>query len=347
MKDVDFLNLPVKTCKFVNRLSELGLDRNKIYGLFVMLGIYVGAPNTKEKLEENFRHLNEILPIDRSRNIDEVVGHLYAGYDHELNEFCFRSGADFKFREIKIPDVDKAFSIITLKDEGLLQTSVTSVEKLADSTHLYDAFLLALGASSVKGEATLLEAFTCGIFQIQLLATSDISGARQIAEVIRTFLPLVYARCFKTLLEGQIDYFVTLNDTQVALLELMLPMDQGYAQQMWGFQSHLFFQEGESITGLEELTAAEWHSWVLDKAKVIDAAYPGQLKPLSQSDISLSGAPIWGSSVGEFDACDAFIDEVWGYSANSLATHVEVQEYRALMVHVIYSSLTSSRETLH
>ena len=76
MNEADFENLPEQTSQFVRRLSELGLDRPRIFGLFVMLGLYAGAPDTKEKLDELFSKLNLFLPIDRSKNIDEVVGHL-------------------------------------------------------------------------------------------------------------------------------------------------------------------------------------------------------------------------------------------------------------------------------
>ena len=344
MKDADFVSLPIETRQFVSRLSDLGMDRTRIYGLFVMLGVYSGAPNTKEELDALFSRLSVILPIDRSKNIDEVIGHIYDGYDRELNEFCYRSGVDFEFREIKIPNVEKTFSIIYLKDEGLLKTNVQSVEKLVDATRLYDSFLLALGSSSVKRNATLLEAFTCGIFQIQLLAKIDISGSRQIAEAIRGFLPLFYARCFVTLINNSIVYFMGLGDSQIALLELMQPMDQDYAQQMWSFQSHLFFHDGISIEGLENLNPLDWYEWVLDRAQKFDTAYPNQLKTFSQSKITLPDIPSWAHTVKEFAVCDAYIQEVWGYSSNSLATKIEILEYRALMIHLIYSSLTSSRD---
>ena len=120
MNELDFLKLPSETRQFVLRLKDLGFDRARIYGLFVMLGMYVAAPNTQEKIDSLFFRLNLLLPIDRTKNIDEEVGHLYDGFDNLINEFCFRSGVEFNFREVTIPKVEKSFYIVYLRDEGLL-----------------------------------------------------------------------------------------------------------------------------------------------------------------------------------------------------------------------------------
>jgi len=347
MNEADFENLPEQTCQFVRRLSDLGLDRARIFGLFVLLGLYAGAPDTKEKLDELYSKLNLFLPIDRSKNIDEVVGHLYDGYDREINEFCFRSGAELSFRKIEIPGTSKIIAVVSPRDEGLLSTSVKSVEKLADATRLYDSFLVSLGRSSVSRGANLLEAFTCGVFQIQLHAQSDISGSRQFAMLVRSCLPLFYSRCFNVLIEGQVDYFLNLECTQIALLELMQPMDSDYAEQMWGFQSHLFYRENKVIPGLEKIALIDWHKWVLDRGRAFDLAYPSQLIPFSRSNITLSDIPHWASEVSDFETCDKYIHRVWGFCAESLSTKTELIDYRALQVHLIYSALTQSRELLH
>lgn len=347
MNEADFENLPEQTSQFVRRLSELGLDRPRIFGLFVMLGLYAGAPDTKEKLDELFSKLNLFLPIDRSKNIDEVVGHLYDGYDSEINEFCYRSGVELSFRQIQIPGTDKIIAVVRPRDEGLLNATVKGVEKLADATLLYDSFLVALGRSSVLRGASLLEAFTCGVFQIQLHAQSDVSGSRQFAMLVRSCLPLFYAKCFRVLIEGQVDYFLGLEGTQIALQELMHPMHNNYAQQMWGFQSHLFYHENNLIPGLEEISPIDWHSWVLDRGRAFDLAYSSGLIPFSGSNITLADIPHWVSEVSDFAICDQYIHRVWGFGADSLSTKAELIEYRALLVHLIYSSLTQSRELLH
>ena len=217
MNEADLENLPEPTRLFVRRLSDLGLDRTRIFGFFVMLGLYAGGPNTQEKIDEIFSKLNLYLPIDRSKNIDEVVGHIYPGYDGQINEFCYRSGVSLTFRKIQIPGSSETISIVYPKDEGLLSTSVMRIDKLADAAQLYDAFLLSLGRSTIKHEANLLEAFTCGIFQVQLHALSDTKGAMQFAMLVQSCLPLVYSRCFKVLLEGQTEYFLGLELSQIAL----------------------------------------------------------------------------------------------------------------------------------
>jgi hypothetical protein len=342
-----FTDLPISTVKFVDRLVELGFDQTRIYGLFVVIGMCAGAPNTKEKIDELFSNLQKILPIDRSKNIDEVVGHLYDGYDRQLNEFCFRSGTEFNFREIKVPKVEKSFYIVNLQNEGLLDQSITSVKKLSDSTKLFDSLLCALGKSSENRNATLIEAFCCGIFQMQLHAQSDVNGAMQIAELIKAMIPPFFSRCFIAVYSGQVDYFVGLVAGQISLLSLMQPMEHNYAKQMWGFQSSIFFKDSQSISGIDDLTNREWYELVIEKAIEFDKKYPTELLPLSSSNVELSNLPTWSNAIRSFEICDAYIEEVWGYSSDKPLSSFESLEYKALLLHLIYSTLTSTREILH
>lgn len=347
MNEHDIDNLPESTCEFVRRLSEIGLDRTRIFGFFVMLGFYAGGPNTLEKIDKIFAKLNLYLPVDRSKNIDEVVGDVYPGYDGQINEFCYRSGVQLTFRKIQIPGSSETVSIVCPKDEGLLSTSVKSIDKLADAAQLYDSFLLSLGRFSIKNEMSLLEAYTCGIFQIQLHALSDTKGAMQFATLVQSCLPLVYSRCFKALIEGQTEYFLGLELPQIALLELMQPMPDDYAQQMWGFQSGLLYRDQTLIKGVNRLTVHDWHAWILENARNFDTKYPTQLIPFSRSNISLSDVPKWWLGVESFNNCDAYIEKVWGYSATSLSSDVETLEYKALLLHLVYASLTSAREVVN
>ena len=347
MIESDFLGLPAHTRKFVERIHYDGLDRVRVHGLFVMVGLCAGAPDTQSRIEELFQTLNLAVPVDRTRNIDEVVGDVYDGYDREISEFCFRSGAELEFREIRIPNVDKSLFIVDSRDHGLFDVEVASIERLADASRLYDAFIAALGRSSATRDATLLEAFSCGIMQMQLHARTDVFGARQIAELIRSCLPLTYSQYFSTLSGNRIEYFLGLERGQVPLLSLMQAMDIEYAQQMWGFQSSLFYRDQEPIGGIDNLSVRDWHDWVVQTALQFDSAYPTGLVPFSGSKVELSELPAWHSGIEIFDACDTYINEVWGYSASSICGAIATLEYKALLVHLVYSSLTSARERRH
>jgi hypothetical protein len=343
----DFLGLPAHTRKFVERIHDDGLDRVRVHGFFVMLGLCAGAPDTQSRIEELFQTLNLAVPLDRTRNIDEVVGHVYDGYDREISEFCFRSGAELEFREIEIPNVDKGLFIVDSRDHGLFDVEVSSIERLADGSRLYDAFIAALGLSSSNRNTTLVEAFSCGIMQMQLHARTDVFGARQIAELIRSCLPLIYAQYYSALRGNRIEYFLGLERGQVPLLSLMQAMNMEYAQQMWGFQSSLFYRDQEPISGIDNLSVRDWHDWVVQNALQFDSAYPRGLVPLSGSKIQLTDLPKWQADIGRFDVCDAYISKAWGYSASSIIGEIETLEYKALLVHLVYSSLTSARERLH
>ena len=350
MKESDNFGLPQSTRLFVDRLVQLGFDRERVFGFFTLIGLYAGAPNTQDKLQDLFAKLETLLPIDRTKNLDEIVGDVYNGYDREINEFCYRSGLNadfFGFREIKIPNTNKSIFVINPKDEGVLGTDVLAVNKLSDATRLFDAFILALGKQSSSRGASLLEAFQCGIFQIQLLASSDVNGSMQIAKAIRSLLPPLFSRCFNSFTSAQVDYFLGLETGQLALLSLMNEMEQEYAQQMWGFQSSLFFREGKPLAAIGDLDVFQWHDWVIKNAEVFSQAYPIELLPFSRSKITLTDLPIWNESVITFEVCDQYINSVWGYTAAKLENLFQSMEYKALVVHVIYSSLTSSREVKH
>ncbi len=347
MIESDFFGLPAHTQQFAERIHHDGLDRVRVHGLFVMLGLCAVAPDTQSRIEELFRTVNLAVPVDRTRSIDEVVGHVYDGYDREISEFCFRSGAELEFCEIKIPDVDKSLYIVDSRDHGLFDVEVASIERLADASRLYDAFIAALGRSSATRDATLVESFSCGIMQMQLHARTDVFGARQIAELIRSCLPLIYSQYFSVLSGNRIEYFLGLERGQVPLLSLMQAMDMEYAQQMWGFQSSLFYRDQEPIGGIDDLSVRDWHNWVLQNALQFDSAYPTGLVPFSGSKVELSELPAWHSGIEVFDACDAYINKVWGYSASSICGAIATLEYKALLVHLVYSSLTNARERLH
>ena len=350
MNESDNLGLPQSTRLFVDRLVQLGFDRERVFGFFTLTGLYAGAPNTQVKLQELFSKLETLLPIDRLKNLDEIVGEVYNGYDREINEFCYRSGLNadyFGFREIKIPNTNKSIFVVNLKDEGVLDTDVLAVNNLSDATRLFDAFMLALGKQSSSRGASLLEAFQCGIFQMQLHANSDVNGSMQIAKAIRSLLPPLFSRCFDSFTSAQLDYFLGLETGQLALLSLMHEMEQDYAQQMWGFQSSLFFREGKPLAGIGDLDLFQWHDWVIKNTEAFSEAYPSQLLPFSRSKITLTDLPVWNESVRSFKVCDQYINAIWGYTATKIENSFQSMEYKALVVHVIYSSLTSSRDVKH
>lgn len=346
-KESDLSGLPLETKQFIYRLESLGLDRVRIYGLFALVGLYVGAPDTQERLDALFSNVQLVLPIDRSKNIDEEIGHLFDGYHNQISEFCFRSGGEFNFREMKAPNTDKPFYIVNNKDEGLLNKKIKSVEKLVDASRLYDSFIFSLGESSLIRDVSIIDTFKCGVFQIQLHAMSDVKGSRQIADAIRILMPSFLHTCFQTLISGKVEYFLGLEPIQIVLLNLMQPMERDYTQQMWAFQSHLLYSDGNLIEGIGELDSKEWFDWVLEKAQNFDSIYPTNLIPLSKSNITLSSIPIWNKEITNFKKCDAFIKNVWGYSSNSINNKIELYEYKALLAHLIYSSLASSREVIH
>jgi len=91
MTESDYLGLPAQTQRFVERLQQLGFDRDRVFGFFTLIGLYAGAPNTQDKLRELFASLEALLPIDRSKNLDEVVGDDVLRYrvSVSLNGVCF------------------------------------------------------------------------------------------------------------------------------------------------------------------------------------------------------------------------------------------------------------------
>ena len=75
--------------------------------------------------------------------------------------------------------------------------------------------------------------------------------------------------------------------------------------------------------------------------------YLDGLLPLSDSNVVLQDLPEWGSEISDFRAVDDYINKVWGYSGFDVLSVIQGREYRALLTHVIYSSLTQSKEKTH
>lgn len=59
----DFSGLPDQTKQFVQRLLELGVDRTRVHGLFVLLGLYAGTPRPQDEIETVFGCLDPVLQI--------------------------------------------------------------------------------------------------------------------------------------------------------------------------------------------------------------------------------------------------------------------------------------------
>ena len=97
----------------------------------------------------------------------------------------------------------------------------------------------------------------------------------------------------------------------------------------------------------DRLSNREWFEWVLQNAVEFDEKYSSQILPFNSSNITLSDVPTWNKNVRVFETCDSYIEQVWGFTSAKLENNFESLEYKALLVHLIYSSLTSSKEIVH
>lgn len=349
--DTDLIGLPIQTSEFVTSAHNFGFDRVQIHGIFVLLGLNAGTPRSEEEISDLFHSLDVTIPIDRTENLDDRVGHFYTGYEHILGEFCFRLGVEFDFRVLDeiIEGERLAHGITTLdvKNHNQLDTTVENVTMLADSTRLYGALLTELGQLTSSLSRSLADAFSCGIFQIQLIAGFDASGACQISHMINRYRPIFLKQLVEAVTNNQLDYFLNLNALHIPLIQLMGTMENGYARQLWAFQSWLCYENQKPIEGVLDLNPREWHHWVVQQASKFDNAYPEGTEPFSRSGTPLDCVPLWGAEILEFEKCDSFVSKVWGYQASDIFNEIELSEYRALVVHTVYASLTSNKELLH
>ena len=344
--DTDLASLPKNTKKFVEWLPQLGLSNQQIHGLFVLVGLCAGTPRTADELEELYSSLQQVIPHDQSALINHLVDEFFEEYQLPLEEFCLRSGYDFEFRPISIREDVEPFYLLNLQGHKLLDPEVNGISKLADSSRLFQSFLTALGESTCRQNRTLKEAFMAGVYQMQHMSQIDLFAVQQLSHVISTSVPLAIGHAFRAITRNILDYSYNGEVEQAPLHTLMSSMERDYAQHMWGFQSSLFFHDQQRINGVFELEPSGWHRWVTDRARAFGDAYPTQLVGFSQSGATLVGVPAWADEVNDFEACDDFINFVWGFSADTLTNGMELLEYKALMIHTVYASLTISRDTL-
>lgn len=344
--DTDLASLPKITKKFVEWLPQLGLSEQQIHGLFVLVGLYAGTPRTADEIEEIYTPLQQVIPHDQRAVINHLVDEFFEEYQLPLEEFCLRSGFEFEFRPIKIREDMEPFHLLNLRDHKLLDPEVNGVSKLADASRLFQSFLTALGESTFRQNRSMKEAFLAGVYQMQHMGQIDLYAVQQLSHLISTSVPLVIGHAFRAITRNTLDYSLNGEIEQAALHTLMSSMERDYAQQMWSFQSCLFFHDQQRISGVAELEPKDWHRWVTDRARAFSDAYPTQLVGFSQSGATLVGVPAWAAEVNDFKACDDFIGFVWGFSADTLKNEMELLEYKALMIHTVYASLALSRDTL-
>ena len=344
--DTDLSSLPKSTRQLVERLPQLGFSEQQVHGLFVMVGLYAGTPRTVEEIQELYSAIQKVLPHDQSAIINHLVDEFFEEYQLPLEEFCFRSGYDFEFQPIECMKGMEPANLLMLRDHGLLDAEVSGVNKLASASRLFQSFLTALGESTFRQKRSIKEAFLAGVYQMQHMAQLDLHAVQQLSQIISTSSPLVIGHLFTAITRNSIDYTLGCENEQMPLYTLMSGMDTDYAQQLWAFQSHLLFHGESRIEGVADLDPERWHFWVLDRAKAFSEAYPSQLVGLSKSNATLFDLPKWNESVNEFEVCDSFIETAWGFNAKTLRNDMELLEYKALMIHVVYASLTFSRENV-
>ena len=344
--DTDLASLPQSTSDFVGWLAKLGLDEQQIHGLFVLLGLYVGTPRPKEEAEQLMARLMQVLPHERNVFVDNLVSDFFEGFEQPLEEFCFRAGIDYEFRSFSVAEDMAPLQVLTPRNHGLLAPDVVSLENLADTSRLFQSLLIALGECTFCKKRSLKEAFFAGVFQMQNIAVVDKRAARQLSYLLSTSTPLAVGHGFDALRQNTIEYSLNLRSEQACIHRLMLGVSPSYAKQMWAFQSALFFHDEKPISDVSALDPSAWHRWVIDRTKLFGEAYPTQLLGFSQSGQNLVGVPAWDGEINNFDACDQFINYVWGFSANSLRNNMELLEFKALMAYLVYASLTLSRETI-
>lgn len=346
MIDSDFEGLPENAINYAKSLYSLGVDRVRVHGLFVLLGLYAGAPRELSELQNLFKNLDNVMLVDRSRNIDDIVGEFYQGYDFEINEFCYRSGFPFEFKKIKAQNSANLFSIVTMKDEKILNSKVKSMNILSDSFDLYDSFIFSIGKSTSLNNKSLKDAFSCGIFQIQLHAMHDEFGAKQISTVLQKYAPLFYTKCISVLYGNNIDYFLGLEKEQIPLLGLMSSLDGKFCQELWAFQSTLFYDEdGKHIGDSDIVDIDHFHAWTVKKAMDFYMKYGSRMIPYSLSGAKISEIPPWKCLASDIMSCDSYIKSVWGYELSATSNKIINLEYRAILIFIIYLSLTKAIES--
>ena len=313
----------------------------------MLVGLYAGTPRTEQEIEELIPPIQNAIPHERDIVIDHLVEDFFDSYKLPLEEFCFRSGWDFEFRPLRFSEDSDPSQVLTPQDHNLLDTDVVEIKDLMSASRLFQTLLTALGESTCRQERSFKEAFLAGVYQMQQLAQIDASGIQQLNTLITQAIPLVIGHSFTAITQNTIEYSLGCEPEQIPLHTLMSSMQPEYAQQLWSFQSALLFHEARRIQGVAELDVEDWHRWVADRAEAFKDAYSDQLVGFSQSGNTLNEVPIWGKEVNDFNNCDAFINSVWGLSFTMIRNRIELLEYKALIIHVVYASLTMSKEEIH
>ena len=324
------LALPKETEAVAERLTRLGFSDEQVHGVFVFLGLYVGTPRTEEALKEVFEQLEKSIPTERQRNIVDLVADFYPGYVDVLEEYVHR--LDWPFPADCV--------VFKPRIHGLLPE--IKREKLADATRLTMGLLHQLGASTSVGGQTYKQSFYCGVYQAQLIGVADSEAAQHIEAALFDLLPLVVGEALNALRHDNREYFLALENGQIPFSALASSKSEEYTQLVWAFQSSLFYRDQKPIANINRLTVQQWHEWAYRNALAFGERHLDALLPFALSGHVLNGIPTWPSEIADFDAVDVSIYKIWGYQASELTSLIEELEYKALVIHLVYSSLTQS-----
>lgn len=337
MDNEDFTGLSSELIAFVQKLENIGIDRTRIFGLFFMLGLYTSAPTSEESGDAIYEILSRYF-VEKPSLSDELINYSLqgsTGFSKQINEFCYRTGFEFS-----------SSSILNPKNESLLDQNIFHIEKLSYSNKLFDSFLNSLGDSILNYKVNLCEAFFCGYFQMMNIGQLDINAAYEVGSTIKASQPVIYGAAIFAFCNGHIDYFIKLENIQIALRHLAGPLNIEYLKQLWIFQSYIFYEDGVPIQEVHSLELKHFHAWVLHNAISFDKdTYPNGLMPYSQSNNDLHDIPVF-ENISTLEECDRYINIKWGYTYDSLSNDIERLEYKGLIILLIYFSLTKSREKI-
>ena len=344
--DLIMESLPAATRIYIRRMHNLGFTNNQILGHFFVLGAVIATPASVDEREQNKQAITALAPFDHNVPLDDLIGPRFIPQERPIEEFLHWLGIEIDFRLVEIEGL-KPRQTLTPKSHGLFAAEHNNVTTMASAHGLYLDFYEVLGTRMNETSINVSEALQIGIFQQQLNFMTDSKATRDINNCLNDFMsPLLKAvRDFGMC--GTPERIDQQLDTQIALQGLWGGLDDLFMSVAWPFQSWLFFQDGNPLPGVEDLSHEEFWVHACEQGTKLLMHHFDSIPRLSETSVKLDALPSWGSQDFSFETVNKLINSIWGYDINSNAHYTDVLHYRACLIHCIYSALCKETETIH
>ena len=241
-----------------NLLNQFGYDQNSKCGFLFFMGGSMLTMSSENEMEDLRTAQNQLAQFDINKEYEELLGPLNDIYIQKLfEEFVWRLDAAIETRKVTVPGTDITVSEFIFKNNHLLKSDDSKVEKLFDAEICLNALFEGVGNELLSQNYDLTKSYKAGMCFFNLKAQVDVKCTTQLIKMIRHILTPTLSS-IEEISRSPTPLFDGYTNIQLALIALISPLDEEFSQILWAFQSYVFYKNQEEIPGVSNLPIEEF-----------------------------------------------------------------------------------------